>query len=140
PTCANVLSPNGLLVVLGREWDGRVLRERLQPLFRRHSPVRDYQPYDVIDELEQRKLFSPLGHERFGPEPWRPTMDEYLECRHSQRGFSRTHMGAEAAAAFDADLRATLEQLCVEGVLNSREGRLELQVWAHVTWGKPRRQ
>jgi hypothetical protein len=89
--------------------------------------------------LTQRRLFEKWGERRCGPEPWSPTIDEYLEGRHSQRGFSRTHMGAQAASAFDIDVRQVLEDLNAQGAIAISDGRLQLTVEATVTWGKPLR-
>jgi hypothetical protein len=46
-------------------------------------------------------------------------------------------MGSEAAAAFDAETRAALLDLCREGALELRDGRLVLAVTATITWGRP---
>jgi SAM-dependent methyltransferase len=138
PRFAAALTPDGMLAIANRDWDGPpAVRERLRPLFARYSPVRDYRPYNLIAELEQRGLFAPAGEQRCGPAPWQPTVEEYLECRHSQRGFSRTHMGLADAAAFDAAIRDALEALCRQGAIARRDGRLQLAVEATVVWGKP---
>jgi len=139
PRFASILAPDAVLAIAGRSWDtdpAFVARE--VPIIERYSPVKDYRPYDLVDELRKRGLFDVAGKQRFGPDAWRPTIDEYLECRHSQRGLSRTHMGEAAVAAFDAELRGTLEDLCTTGVLARHDGRLELTVVARVTWGRPR--
>jgi len=139
PRLASVVTPNGSLAIVDRSWDTNAsVWARVLPIIERHSPVRDYRPYDVIASLTERNLFEVRGVRRFGPEAWRPTIDEYLECRHSQRGTSRTHMGAAAVVAFDAEVRQALEQLCREGVLGRTGDRLELGVEARVTWGVPR--
>jgi SAM-dependent methyltransferase len=138
PRFAEVLAGNGVLAIASRSWDGPpVMRERLLPIIERYSPVRDYRPYDLVQELASRRLFEQLGERRFEPESWLPTIDEYLECRHSQRGLSRTHMGREAVLAFDLATRRALEDLCQEGVIARSEGRLQLAVEGWLTWGKP---
>jgi SAM-dependent methyltransferase len=139
PRLAGALTPNGTLALANRDWDGPPpLRERLRPIFARYSPVRDYAPVDLVDELGRRGLFRKLGEQRCGPEPWLPSVDEYLECRHSQRGFSRTHMGRAAVEAFDAAVRATLDELAEDGTIERRaDGRLALSVSATVVWGQP---
>jgi SAM-dependent methyltransferase len=136
---AQVLSPNGSLAVIDRNWDtdARVW-QRILPIIERYSPVWNYQPFDLIEHLRAQGLFEVDGQQRFGPDPWRPTIDEYLECRHSQRGLSRTHMGPAATASFDAEAAQTLDELVETGVIVRHEGRLELGVSARVTWGRPR--
>jgi len=138
PRFAELLTPNGVLAIIERDWEHVAsMRERLLPIVERYSPVRDYVQYDMVAGLEQRGLFIRLRRQRTVPEPWLPTVDEYLECRHSQRGLSRTHMGPEAASAFDSAIRVALDELCQQGEVNQRDGRLQLTVDATVTWGKP---
>jgi SAM-dependent methyltransferase len=138
PRFAAVLVPGGMLALANRDWDGPpALRRGTRPIFARYSPVPDYRSFDLIDELQRRGLFAPAGERRCGPQPWRPTIEEYLECRHSQRGGSRTHMGPQATAAFDAEMRALLEASVADGTIRQRDGRLELEVEASVVWGRP---
>jgi SAM-dependent methyltransferase len=139
PRVARSLAPGAVLAIVSRSWDGPpALRERLVPIFERYSPVIDYRPYDMIAELTARELFDEVGRQRLGPSPWTPTVEEYVECRHSQRGFSRTHMGPEATAAFDAAVVEVLEEGIGDGTIAEREGRLQLSVTASVVWGTPR--
>lgn len=136
---AQVLSPKGRLAIIDRTWDTDAwVWQRILPIIERHTPVRNYRPFNLIGYLAEHELFDVEGQQRFGPDPWRPTLAEYLECRHSQRGLSRTHMGAAAAASFDAEVTRALEELSSAGVIAAHEGRLELGVAASVTWGRPR--
>jgi SAM-dependent methyltransferase len=135
---AQVLMPIGSLAVIDRNWDTDAsVWQRILPIIERYSPVRNYQPFNLIEHLVGRELFEVDGQQCFGPEPWRPTIDEYLECRHSQRGLSRTHMGPAAAASFDTEVTRALEDLTDAGVIAQHEGRLELGIVANVTWGRP---
>jgi SAM-dependent methyltransferase len=137
PRFAGALAPHGALAIVERDWDGPpVLTARLRPIFARYSTVRDFRAMDVVAEIERRGLFTRTGEQRCGPQPWRPTVEEYLACRHSQRGFSRAHM--PAAPEFDEAVRATLEDLVETGELGRSRGRLELTVEARVVWGVPR--
>jgi SAM-dependent methyltransferase len=138
PRVGAALEPGAALAIVSRTWgDVPALRERLAPIYARYSPVKDYRPYDLIAELEARGLFTPAGRERCGPEGWTPTVDEFMECSYSQRGTSRTHMGPEATAGYDVDVRRVLADLVAEGAIGERGGRLQLQVRATVTWGTP---
>jgi len=139
PRFASILAPDAVLAIAGRSWDTNpAFTEREVPIIERYSPVKDYRAYDMVEGLRQRGLFDVAGVQRFGPFAWRPTLDEYLECRHSQRGLSRSHMGEAAVAAFDAEVRETVEDLCATGALVQHDGRLELKLVGHVTWGRPR--
>lgn len=134
PRLASGLTENGVLAILDRNWDGpREVRQRLTPIFRRYGAKNMDTPFNLIRGLEERG-FRTLGEEAVEV-AWRPTIAEYIEARHSQNSFSRNRMGAAGAAAFDAELREALETLCAEGWLGQREGRLDLEVRATVTWG-----
>jgi hypothetical protein len=86
PRFSEVLTANGVLAIAGRSWDGPpVLWGRLLPIIERYTPGRDFRPCSLVRDLADRRLFEKLGQQRFGPEPWLPTVDEYLECGHSQR-------------------------------------------------------
>jgi SAM-dependent methyltransferase len=140
PRFAEVLTPHGVLAIIGRDWDlSAPVRERLFPIINRYSTNRDFRPYDLLAELASRGLFAQQGRRRIDPEPWHPTIAEYIECRHSQNGLSRERMGREAAAAYDAETRVALLDLCREGVIELRDGRLVLAVAATITWGRPLR-
>jgi SAM-dependent methyltransferase len=137
PRFAAALSPNGVLAMIERDWDGPArLRARLGPIFAHYSANRDYRPFDLIGELERRG-FRKLGERRSRPVPWRPSLDEYVEMRHSQNGFSRERMGQPRAAAFDRVLRATVEEMCREGAVSVHDGTLALHVEATIIWGRP---
>ena len=135
---AQALSPDGSLAIIDRNWDTDAsVWQRILPIIASHTPVRNYHTYNIIDHLVRHGLLEVDGQQRFGPEPWRPTIDEYRACRHSQRGLSRTHMGPSAVAAFDAEVRRALGELIEAGALVQHGGRLELAVVARVTWGRP---
>jgi SAM-dependent methyltransferase len=139
PRFVEALSPNGHLAFVLREWGhSLVVEQRLYPLFARYSTNRDYtQPYDLLEELEVRALFEKRGERTTVPVPWHPTLDEYVEARHSQNGLSRERMGQSNADAFDVDLRRAIADLRAEGHVEEANGRLAFQVSARVVWGKP---
>jgi SAM-dependent methyltransferase len=138
PLFARLLTPGGLLAIIDRSWDGPpALHERLLPIFKRYSPV-PWQNVSLLEELQRRALFDLLGQARFGPEPWQTTVEQYVLARHSQRSFSRTHMGATDVQTFDAALRELLDELCVDGTLDCEGDRLQVPVSASVSWGRPR--
>jgi len=87
---------------------------------------------NLIVELESRDLFRKLGEHETEPVSWQPS----IECCHSQNGLSRDRMG-EDAVAFDAALRATLEDLVQSGVIERRGKLLQLAVRATIVWGTP---
>lgn len=138
PRLAAALAPGGALAIVERDWEGPpALWARVAPLFARYSANKDFRPSDIIAELASRGLFRKAGERRTGPAPWRPTVDEYIACRHSQNGFSRERMAPGEADAFDAAIRAALREAVAEGAVAERDGRLELAVTATVVWGQP---
>lgn len=138
PRLADALSPHGSLAIVGRDWEGPPgVRTHIRPVLMRHSAVRVWQDVDLLSELQSRELFTVLGSRRFGPDPWEPTVEQYLECRHSQRSFARSAMGETAARAFDAELRQVLTELCVSGAIQCLSDTLQLSVETTVTWGRP---
>jgi SAM-dependent methyltransferase len=135
---AEVLTPHGVVAIIDRDWDfSPEVRKRLFPIIGRFSTNREFRPFDLPAELTARGLFNREGQRRIDPESWHPTIAEYVECRHSQNGLSRQRMGSQAAAAFDAETRAALLDLCREGALELRDGRLVLAVAATIIWGRP---
>jgi SAM-dependent methyltransferase len=136
PRFGQALTPGGVLAVVERDWDGPpTLAARLRPIFARYGAARDFQRLDLVAEIERRGLFARVGERRCGPRAWRPTVPEYLECRHSQCGFSRAHLDPGASAAFDEAVRDTLEDLVRAGEIRRTGERLELAVEARVVWG-----
>jgi SAM-dependent methyltransferase len=139
PRFVEALSPNGFLALVSRDWNQRpAMRERLRPIYAAYSTNRDYRPYDLVEELEARGLFARKGERRTTPAAWRPTPEEYVECVHSQNGFSRERMGTERAGEFDRLMLTALLDLARDGVIGVRGGRLELEVSARVVWGGPK--
>lgn len=133
PRFAQMLTPGGVLAIVDRSWDGPpTLHEKLVPIFKRFAAVQTWQNVSLLEELGRRQLFELHAQKRFGPEAWQPSVDEYILARFSQRSFSRTHIGPDASAAFAAALREALADV------PTVDGRLQLEVNAGVSWGRPR--
>lgn len=136
PRLHDALRPGGWLALVHRTWGTGAPEET--DILKRHSVIRDYQPYDVGRELVSRGLFRAGGHVRFAG-AWRPTIEQYVESRHAQAGFPRERMGAAAAAEFDRELSDLLDRLVAEGRLRTRGDQLEVGMVAEVVWGRPLR-
>ncbi|MGW0227413.1 class I SAM-dependent methyltransferase [Actinopolymorpha singaporensis] len=137
PRFARASAPNAVLAVVERSWDGPpAMSSRLGEIFARHSPVRGYRRRDVPGELERHGHFTRLGERSCGPEVWRPTVEEFVEARHSQVGGSRTHMGEATVTEFDQAIRALLHDLVAAGDVRRVGDRLDLRVEGRVTWGQ----
>ena len=130
PRFAQALSPGAYLAlvavrVLPPPWE-----DRLQDIIPRFSTNKEYRPFDLIPELERRGLFVQQGEEYTKPMLFTQDMEDYLESFHSMNGFSRERMEPDAAYAFDREVETLVAPY-------ASSGRLELQVTAHVLWGRP---
>ena len=59
------------------------------------------------------------------------SVDDFIECQHSRATWTRAAMGAEAASAFDRELKELL-------MPHARAGVLEYRVRNRLIWGTPR--
>lgn len=130
PRLGRVLAPGGVLALVGRRDLPDALWRQVVEMVVEVSTNREFQPYNLVDELVSRGLFEPLGRAESAPEPFRQTIDEYIESWHSRNGLSRNRLSAEAATRFDSGVREIAESLATDG-------KLELSVSAQVIWGRP---
>ena len=136
PRIGALLAPGArLAIVLGRSpidppWAGTAAGADLYPLINRYSTNRDYQPYDVVAELARRDLFHAEGRRTTAPVPFRQSLPDFIESWHSRNGLSRDRMPPADAAALDAGLTAIVGP-------HARDGYLDLQIVAHLVWGRP---
>jgi SAM-dependent methyltransferase len=98
-------------------------------LFTRFSTNRDFEPFDLVDELTARGYLTLQGRMTQAPEPFTQSIDDYVTSLHSQNGFSRDRMPAADADAFDAAVRAAVAP-------HARNGVLTVPVLARVVWGR----
>ncbi len=84
----------------------------------------------MIEELEQRGLFRPLGRSETAPVSCTQTVADYVESFHSRNGLSRDRMGPAVAEAFDRDLTALVEP-------HAPDGLVRLRITGSVVWGRP---
>ncbi len=128
PRIAAVLTPRGYLALasVGSEslpWD-------YGPVCNKYSLNRDYQPYNLLDELTKRGLFEPVGKQQTTPVPFTQPVDDYIESFHARNGLSRDRMTPDQAAAFDQEMRALVEPFATNDLVT-------LQIVNTITWGKP---
>lgn len=130
PRFRQALTPRGMLAIIYDEalplpWD-----DPLRSLIRRCSTNQKFQPYDTIEELERRGLFTKVGEQRTAPVTFTQPIDDYIESFHARNGFSRERMSREMAAAFDNKLRKLLAEFCPDG-------NVTIQIMARIVWGRP---
>jgi SAM-dependent methyltransferase len=130
PAIGVSLAPQGRLAVIERRLDTAPWWKALQPLIPLYSTNRDFPPYDLLEELAQRRLFRPEGHATTAPVLLSQAVDDYIESWHSRNGFSRDRMNSSCASAFDARVREIVMPYAQAGFL-----RYEVQV--DLAWGVP---
>lgn len=130
PRLGAALLPGGVLAIPGEAplpnpWDAELGR-----IIGRLSTNREYEPYDLIEELEARGLFRTRGRKTTTPVAFAQPLDTYVESFHARNGFSRQRMTRQDAEAFDAEVRRLVSPHCADG-------RVELWVACEVVWGTP---
>ena len=130
PKMATSLSAGGYLAVVSGHEIAAPWVESLNGILPRYSTNSDFGHHSVIDELEQRHLFSAAGGRRTAPQEHDLTVDHYVELLHARNGFSRQRMAPEKAADFDASVRELVMPF-------SRSGTVRVAMTSTVTWGHP---
>jgi trans-aconitate methyltransferase len=130
PRCGKLLAPGGTLAIVEREEIQQPWWAALILLIQRYSTNKDFAPYHLVHELTIRGLFAPAGVHATAIMPFSQSIEGYIESIHSRNGFSRDRMTAESAIAFDASVRDLLAR-------HFPTGQVELEVRAHIAWGKP---
>lgn len=133
PRFHELLTPNGMLAILKAMAKPALWEDAQQAIIQRYSTVRNYQSFDLIEELTARGLFAVRGTREMAPTPFQQTIDAYIAALHSMSSLSRTQMGAERAAAFDAEIRALLAPY-------AEDDTLTFPLSGNVIWGRPLRR
>ena len=130
PRMGRSLSRRGFLAIVG----GRVITapwiDDLNSNLPRYSTNKDFAPYNLIEELERRDLFSVVGRKRTSPREHQMSVDQYVEVLHARNGFSRERMEPHLAADFDAFVRQLVAPFASGGIV-------AMEVVSDVTWGHP---
>ena len=132
PLFRKILVPGGYLAIVGRIGNPKPWDAELRAIIPQFATNKDYQPYDLIEELELRGLFQKRGEIHTTPVPFVQSVDNYIESFHSMNGFSRDRMGEEMATAFDDAVRNAVSSF-------QKDGQLTMSVSGGVVWGIPGR-
>ncbi len=134
PRFADLLSPEGYLAIVERDW---VTGIKDNEFIAEYSTNQKYFPWNHVQAVQEADLFERVGEVDLGSTAWCPTVEVYLECRHSQNGLSRDRMGEERANAFDDLVRDRIEKQAAEGTVNLIDGRIQGRCTSDIVWGKP---
>lgn len=129
PRFAEVLASEGYLAILHPKVMPLPWEKGLTELIRTYSTTRDFRSFDLIAELEQRKLFQPVGRKTTKSVAFTQSLEDYIESFHERASFSRNRM-KEEAASFDK----ALQELVSPFVHNNK---VQLSIKAEIIWGKP---
>lgn len=132
PRFHDLLTPGGYIAIIVEDstlgpWDNNMLE-----VIQRYSTNKEFQAYDLVEELEQRNLFKKVGEKRTHPVPFVQSVDDFIESYHSRNGFSRDWMSVEDALAFDQEAKRRLMASYPDGIIS-------FQVVGDVVWGIPQR-
>ena len=131
PKMASALTCRGYLAIVGgRGIDTAPWVDGLNKIIPKYSTNKDFEPYDLLDELERRRLFTVVGRKRTAPREYRMSVDQYVEMFHARNGFSRQRMDPQSAAEFDNAVRELVMPF-------ARGNMLDFEVVTGITWGQP---
>ncbi len=131
PRMAGALADRGCLAIVGgRGMDAAPWIDDLNKIIPRYSTNQDFAPYDLVDELGRRKLFTVAGSRQTAPQQYSMSIDGYVELFHARNGFSRERMDPGSASEFDAHVRGLVAPYATLDTLT-------FDVTTKITWGLP---
>ena len=130
PAIARVLAPGAVLALIWRVEEPVAWATALGSLIDRYSTNREFRKVDLVEELQERRLFAVRGSWESPRQLHRQTVESYIESFHSRNGFSRDRMTGADASAFDEGVRSLVQP-------HLRDGLVPLSVSARLTWGVP---
>jgi ubiquinone/menaquinone biosynthesis C-methylase UbiE len=132
PRFHDLLTPDGYVVILGRSELPPRWQDDLLNLIRRFSLMQNWQPFDLIEQLQKRDLFQLVGEKTTQPVTSKQSIEDYINSFHSRSSLSIEGMQPEDVREFDRRLRELVAP-------HSENGFVVLQTQARLHWGKPQR-
>jgi SAM-dependent methyltransferase len=129
PRLRTLLTPDGYLAIFECDQEPPPWQADLLTSIRRYSTIRNYRPFNLIDELVRLGHFSIHGTHQTTPIPFVQTIAEYVDSFHGRSSFSRDRMLPADADAFDATVR--------DLVMAYNPEHVTLSLVTTITWGKP---
>jgi len=130
PRFAQLLTPHGMLAImhivdLPVPWS-----EGYRSIVRRFSNNPNYEPFDLIAELEKYQLFQKLDERETAAVIVQQTVEDYIAAQHGRSSLSLETMTAEQAEQFKTEMQSLLAPFAQDSLLT-------LSVVGGITWGKP---
>jgi hypothetical protein len=130
PRLKSLLTEHAYLAMVYRRERAAPWQDQLDSLISELSTIKNFESYDLVEELERRHLFRGVGRLETAPATTLQSVDDYIDSFHSRASLSRQAMPPADSQAFDERLRRLVEPW-------SDEGMLTLQTEAMVSWGIP---
>jgi ubiquinone/menaquinone biosynthesis C-methylase UbiE len=130
PRLKRLLSEHAYLAMVYRRERAVPWQSELDTLISELSTIKNFESYNLVEELERRHLFQAVGRFETDPTTNLQSIDDYIDSFHSRASLSRQAMPPADWQAFDERLRSLVEPW-------SEEGMLTLQTEALVSWGVP---
>lgn len=125
--------PSSRLVIVERRELPSPWSDEVTSMIASYSTNRDFERYDLLDELTSRRCLLVERTTALGPDMFRQSVEDYITSIHSRNGFSRDRMPVDAAHEFDAAVEAAVAPY-------ARDGILVLSVETRVISGRVRHQ
>jgi trans-aconitate methyltransferase len=130
PRLAPLRTEHGYLAMVYRSESDAPWQSQLDTLTSELSTIKNYEKYNLVEELERRHLFRAAGRHETAPVTRLQSIDDYVDSFHSRASLSRQAMSLADSHAFDERLRELVERW-------SENGMLSLQTVGTVAWGVP---
>ena len=95
-----------------------------------YSTMKNFQWFDMVAEIEKRKLFKVENIQLCQPIKITQSVDDFLKAEHSRSSLSIEAMGPDRANEFDHKFRAILDPYI-------KDNTITYPVSTKITWGKP---
>lgn len=128
----DVLTPKGFLAIIDCARFEIPWHDKLREILTRYTTNPRYEAYNLIEELESRRLFQKCGQRNTAPVPFTQSVVDYIEMFHSVSCYSRERMGKIQSKAFDTEIRKLVSEYC-------HEKSFIMKVQGVVVWGRPQR-
>lgn len=122
------LVPSRRLILVQRRERSSPWRAHLEELVAVVSTNRDFEAFELVDELTARRLFRVEGRATLHREPFRQLVADYVTSLHSRNGLSPNRLPAAVATEFDAHVRSAVAPHAIDGALT-------LWIETRVVWG-----
>jgi ubiquinone/menaquinone biosynthesis C-methylase UbiE len=130
PLFRRLLTSHGYLAIVERTVEPCPWDEPMLALIQRFSTNKEYFLYNLVEELELRRLFQKRGTLYTQPVPFVQLGEDYIQSMHSRNGFSRQLMGEQAARDLDGALFALISPYLHDNILTQ-------SIFSNLTWGIP---